>query len=236
MEFLYVRGRIGCQNRYLRTEVFRSPEDTQFDETESLKKGSYSDNHSESFGYEGSLTVTYGQLVAEVHQINAVLGVSFSESTSDSKAFSAVGFPRGDYTTLGFANSYTANGKPTYSDFKKRAANFYFNGGYSYMNRYLLDVNLRADGSSVFGSNKRFTRLGCRSSVKLHNEEFIKGNTDLFSMLKIRASIGNPGNQNFGSFKTITTYKFNNWMQNNFGTGILVDAFGDPDLIGENVG
>lgn len=49
-------------------------------------------------------------------------------------------------------------------------------------------------------------------------------------MLKIRASVGNPGNQNFGSFNTITTYKFNNWMLNNFGTGLLVDAFGDPNL------
>ena len=231
LNFLYVRGRIGVSKSVSTTEVFRSPEDTRFDETESLKKGSYSDNHSESFGYEGSLTVTYGQLLAEAHQINAVLGVSFSENTSDSKAFSAVGFPRGNYTTLGFANSYTANGKPTYSDFKKRAANFYFNGGYSYMNRYLLDVNLRADGSSVFGSNKRFTTTWAVGLAwNLHNEEFIKNNTDLFSMLKIRASIGNPGNQNFGSFKTITTYKFNNWMQNNFGTGILVDAFGDSDL------
>lgn len=35
--------------------------------------------------------------------------------------------------------------------------NFYFNGGYSYDNRYLLDVNLRSDGTSIFGVNKRFS-------------------------------------------------------------------------------
>ena len=80
-DFLYVRGRIGVSKSVSTTEVFRSPEDTQFDETESLKKGSYSDSHSESFGYDGSLTVTYGQLLADAHQINAVLGLSFSEST-----------------------------------------------------------------------------------------------------------------------------------------------------------
>ncbi|MFR5658667.1 MAG: hypothetical protein ACLUDU_12130 [Butyricimonas faecihominis] len=50
-----------------------------------------------------------------------------------------------------------------------------------------------------------------------------------------------PGNQNFGSYKTITTYKFNNWLLNDFGTGLLVDAFGDPDLewqktIDKNIG
>ena len=105
-----------------------------------------------------------------------------------------------------------------------------------------MDVNFRADGSSVFGSNKQFTTTWAIGLAwNLHNEGFIKNNTDFFSMLKLRASIGNPGNQNFGSYKTITTYKFNNWLLNDFGTGLLVDAFGDPDLewqktIDKNIG
>ena len=95
----------------------------------------------------------------------------------------------------------------------------------------MLDVNLRADGSSVFGSNKQFTTTWAVGlGWNIHNENFIKEHTDFFSMLKLRASIGNPGNQNFGSFNTVTTYKFNNWLLNNFGTGILADKFGDPDL------
>ncbi len=230
-EFLWIRGRIGVNKSISNEERFRSPEDTSFDETELLKKGSYADNHSESFGYEGDLTITYGQLLADAHQINAVFGASIAENTNDAKSFSAIGFPRGDFTTPGFANSYPTSGKPSYSDYKKRSANFYFNGGYAYKNRYLLDVNLRSDGSSVFGSNKQFTTTWAVGLAwNVHNEAFVKNHTDLFSMLKIRASVGNPGNQNFGSFNTITTYKFNNWMLNNFGTGLLVDAFGDPNL------
>ena len=31
------------------------------------------------------------------------------------------------------------------------------NGGYAYDNRYLLDANFRADGSSVFGVSNKFT-------------------------------------------------------------------------------
>ena len=50
------------------------------------------------------------------------------------------------------------------------------------------------------------------------------------NILKLRASIGNPGNQNFSSYSAITTYYFNNWMLNNFGTGVLVSKFGDPNL------
>ncbi|MCI7255782.1 MAG: SusC/RagA family TonB-linked outer membrane protein, partial [Prevotella sp.] len=134
------------------------------------------------------------------------------------------------FTTPGFANQYTESGKPTYYDSKNRTANFYFNGGYSFDNRYLLDVNYRLDGSSVFGTNRKFSNTWAVGLAwNIHNEKFMK-DTELFQMLKIRGSIGNPGNQNFGSYNTLTTYKFNNWMTNNFGTGLLIDAIGDPDL------
>ena len=53
------------------------------------------------------------------------------------------------------------------------------------------------------------------------------------TLLKVRASIGNPGNQNFDAYQSYTTYSFNNWSSNNFGTSLLVDAFGNPDLNGK---
>ena len=106
---------------------------------------------------------------------------------------------------------------------KSRNANFYLNGGYAYDNRYLLDVNLRSDGTSVFGANKRFsTTWAVGVAWNLHKENFLKNHTNLFNVLKVRASIGNPGNQNFGSYSAITTYYFNNWMLNDFGTGLLI--------------
>ena len=240
--FLYVRANFGITKATSDDENFFSPEDTRFDNSTDDQKGSYTDTRNESLSYEGSFTVTYGQVIADVHQVNAVLGASCSEYKSDSKSFSAEGFPEGDFTTPSFANGYASSGKPYYSDSKKRSVNFYFNGGYSYDNRYLLDVNFRSDGSSVFGTNKKFTTTWAVGLAwNLHNEAFIKNHTDLFNVLKLRASIGNPGNQNFGSYNTITTYKFNNWLLNNFGTGLLIDGFSDPDLewqktIDKNIG
>ena len=54
--------------------------------------------------------------------------------------------------------------------------------------------------------------------------------TDFFQMLKIRGSIGNPGNQNFSSYRAFTTYRFNGWMTNIFGTGVIVNELVNPDL------
>ena len=228
--FFWIRARLGLTKETNESENFVSPENTAYDQVDVLKKGSYSNQRSDGFSYDGDLTATYGQLLAKKHQINAVLGASIRESSDQSKGFSAVGFPEGNFTTPGFANQYTESGKPTYYDSKNRTANFYFNGGYSFDNRYLLDVNYRLDGSSVFGTNRKFSNTWAVGLAwNIHNEKFMK-DTELFQMLKIRGSIGNPGNQNFGSYNTLTTYKFNNWMTNNFGTGLLIDAIGDPDL------
>ena len=228
--FFWIRARLGLTKETNESENFVSPENTAYDQVDVLKKGSYSNQRSDGFSYDGDFTATYGQLLAKKHQINAVLGASIRESSDQSKGFSAVGFPEGNFTTPGFANQYTESGKPTYYDSKSRTANFYFNGGYSFDNRYLLDVNYRLDGSSVFGTNRKFsTTWAVGLAWNIHNEKFMK-DTELFQMLKIRGSIGNPGNQNFGSYNTLTTYKFNNWMTNNFGTGLLIDAIGDPDL------
>ena len=228
--FFWIRARLGLTKETNESENFVSPENTAYDQVDVLKKGSYSNQRSDGFSYDGDVTATYGQLLAKKHQINAVLGASIRESSDQSKGFSAVGFPEGNFTTPGFANQYTESGKPTYYDSKSRTANFYFNGGYSFDNRYLLDVNYRLDGSSVFGTNRKFSNTWAVGLAwNIHNEKFMK-DTELFQMLKIRGSIGNPGNQNFGSYNTLTTYKFNNWMTNNFGTGLLIDAIGDPDL------
>ena len=228
--FFWIRARLGLTKETNESENFVSPENTAYDQVDVLKKGSYSNQRSDGFSYDGDVTATYGQLLAKKHQINAVLGASIRESSDQSKGFSAVGFPEGNFTTPGFANQYTESGKPTYYDSKNRTANFYFNGGYSFDNRYLLDVNDRLDGSSVFGTNRKFSNTWAVGLAwNIHNEKFMK-DTELFQMLKIRGSIGNPGNQNFGSYNTLTTYKFNNWMTNNFGTGLLIDAIGDPDL------
>lgn len=96
--FLYVRARFGITKSTTDDETFRSPEDTKFDDSVESLKGSYTDMRRESLSYEGDFTITYGQLLADVHQINAVFGASCSESNSDYKSFSAAGFPEGNFT------------------------------------------------------------------------------------------------------------------------------------------
>ncbi len=231
VDVLSIRGRIGLTKSFSESEVFTSPNASQFEKSDPLLKGTYNNSNNDALNYDADFTVTYGQVLGKKHLLNVAAGMSASERKSVSKNFSAQGFPEGNFTKPSFANQYPEGGKPGYSESKSRNANFYLNGGYAYDNRYLLDVNLRSDGTSVFGANKRFsTTWAVGIAWNLHKEHFVKEHTDLFNMFKIRASIGNPGNQNFGSYSAITTYYFNNWMLNDFGTGLLISTFGDPNL------
>jgi len=228
---LKLRGRIGITKSNSESEIFLSPEHTQFEETDKLEKGSYQNTHMDDFSYESDFTVRYGCLLKEVHQLNVVGGTYIYAQEGNRKGFSAVGFPVGNYVTPSFANAYTPNSKPTYVGSIRRSASFYLNGGYAYNNRYLLDFNIRSDGSSVFGSNKRYTTTWAVGLAwNLYNEKFMAGASQLIDMLRFRASIGNPGNQNFGSFQTFTTYRFDNWLMNGFGTGVIIEGYGNPDL------
>lgn len=230
VEEVMVRGRVSLEKKSEKAEYFLSPEHTSFDEVARTQRGSYKSTDYDTWTYDGELTVTYGKLFNGVHQLNAVLGANFRSSELKTEAFEAVGFPVGDFTRPSFATSFPNGGKPDYTETVTRSNSWYLNMGYAFDNRYLLDANIRLDGASVFGSNKRYTETwSVGVAWNIHNENFFK-DAEWMNLLKVRASIGNPGNQNFDAYQSYTTYSFNNWSSNNFGTSLLIDAFGNPDL------
>lgn len=227
---LILRGRFAMGLSQTKSDNFVSPMAPTFDNTAFNKKGTYTSGSGKDFYYDGDLTLSYGQLLGDKHQINAVLGARMRSDESTSESNKSIGFPVGDFSRPSFATGYSESGKPSYSKTTTRSNSFYFNGGYSYDNRYLLDANVRLDGASVFGSNKRYSETWAVGLAwNVHNEKFLEG-AEWLDRLKIRASVGNPGNQNFSSFQSYTTYVFNNWIQNAFGPSMMISNFGNPNL------
>lgn len=66
---------------------------------------------------------------------------------------------------------------------------------YSFMNRYLLTLSMRRDGSSVFGNNHKWGNFPSASVAWRLSEEPFMQNVELFTELKIRAGYGVTGNQ-----------------------------------------
>lgn len=227
---LKLRARTGLNKGTLEREAFISPEDTRFDRTAQNLKGRYDNGRTDTWSYEGEIAAIYGKNFNNHHLINGVAGWNFMESNQRRKAFTAVGFPEGIAGSPAFANTYLQNSKPEYRTSVSRATSFFTNLGYSYNNRYLMDFSYRADGSSIFGSTQLFTQTWSLGLAwNMHQEKWLK-NSEVFDLLKIRASIGNPGNQNFNAYQALTTYTYNTNVINNFGVGAVIEALGNPEL------
>ena len=227
---LRLRAKFGLTKQDDDEQTRLSPQHSQFDDVGETEKGLYSHTQIKEMIYEGDVAVTFGKLLADKHMVNAVGGFNFSNNHRQIYGYSAVGFTDDQFDAPSFANSYPSGGSPDYNESLKRAASFYLNGGYAYSERYLLDFNYRLDGASMFGTGNRFRNTwSVGAGWNIHKEPFM-ADSDFFFLLKLRGSVGNPGNQNFSAYQAFSTYKFNGWMTNIFGTGVILNALGNAGL------
>ena len=225
-----VRARLGLTYGNDDTEKFYSRNDTRFENMETIKKGEYRSSNTRTNQVEGELSVTYAKVLGK-HRINLVVGGNVSSNKSLTQGYSAVGFPDGDFSYPSFSNGYPENGTPTYYESVSRSVNEYFNTGYSFDDRYLMDFSLRTSGSSVFGTSRKYnTTWSVGLGWNLHKEKFIMDHVGWIDLLKLRASIGNPGNQSFDSAQSLLTYSFQYGSMNYFGLGAVLAQIGNPDL------
>jgi TonB-linked outer membrane protein, SusC/RagA family/TonB-dependent outer membrane receptor, SusC/RagA subfamily, signature region len=230
LQELRAKARFSISKNQNKTRVFKSPNHTDFLETDRLLKGSYNWTDGSTLTYDGDFNLTYGKLLAEKHMVNAVGGLRLSENYYLSSGYSVRGFIDDNFNNPSFSYGYPEGAKPPYSENVKRSASYYINAGYSYDNRYMMDLNLRSDGSSIFGAKNMFTTTWAVGlSWNIHNEKWFR-NSDIISLLKIRGSIGNPGNQNFDADIALNTYMYNTNLQNLFGLSSTINAFGNKDL------
>lgn len=229
LDELRATGSLGIGKTEANATVFLSPFHTSFIGASSDKRGSYDRTDSGSSYYNGDTRITYGKLFKEVHRTNIVLGFNFREDKSTSSSFSATGFIDDDYPNPSAAEGYKPDSNPSYSESTSRSASYYLNAGYAYDNRYLLDANFRMDGSSIFGVDQHFTNTWAIGvGWNIYRESFMK---DLqLDNLKLRASIGNPGNQNFNDYISERVYSYTIGNSNKFGTAMLVSIFGNSNL------
>jgi TonB-dependent starch-binding outer membrane protein SusC len=140
--------------------------------------------------------------------------------------------------TVGTTGLYDLGGagqKKINSSYNKRGLNSYMGRiNYALMDKYLLTVSYRADGSSVFGANTKWGYFPSASLAwKLSEEDFIK-QLEIFTALKLRASYGTIGNQAIEPYQTQPTigsgedYPFDGTNVTNVGFGIK--TAGNPDL------
>ena len=226
---LRIRGKLGLIVGRYNSKQFDSPEMSKYLTTDELKRGSYTESNTKSSSYDGSLDVSYGKTFGK-HTVNAIGGMQISENNSNLSMFQAIGYSSDLFSNPNFANGYPEGGRPSSSIAKSRTASYYANFNYGYQLRYLVDFNLRTDGSSVYGVNNPFsTTWSLGLGWNIHNEDFFNKN-GVLNYLKLRYSVGNPGNANLNAKMANSIYTYYTQYPNMFGLAALISSWGNSGL------
>jgi TonB-linked SusC/RagA family outer membrane protein len=157
--------------------------------------GSPSGLATSSIGQRTSLlneqTLTYTVKAGTKHTFGILLGNTLQSDVYSATSSRGTGFANNSYKQI--SSAAVTTGSESWS--RRNLASFFTKVDYNYDGKYLLNVSLRADGTSAFGKNKKwgyFPGVGAAWQVK--EEDFLK-NVEFITDLKIRASYGITGSQ-----------------------------------------
>ena len=189
---------------------------------ESLQGTIYNSNSNVRTIYTSQL-LRFLKTFNDVHEINAYLGYDYDEY----RYYSMTGQASQMFQGNEILNGGVANPKVGGTKVEKKNAAYYFNGNYSYDNKYLFQVMFRVDGSSQFGSNKRWAPFWSVGGWSMHKEEFMS-NLKWVNELKPRISYGISGNLPDGAYEWATMLA--STTQYGSKVGLYSNYLGNPDL------
>ncbi len=141
---------------------------------------------------------TYNKSINSEHNFGGVLGMSFQKWRYDRTGLDGMYFPSDDIRTLNAASVISNQGVNVASE--HAMLSYFGRATYDYKGKYLLEFNLRSDGSSRFGKQKRFGFFPSASAGwRFKDEEFLN-DQDWLSDGKIRFSLGSTGNEAIGDY------------------------------------
>ena len=176
-----------------------------------------------------NLNTTYNLNIKDVHMFKFLLGmnrVGFERASNWSQITQLI-----DYTNPQF-NLATGTQTSGGNEYWDSQLGFYSRVNYNYKERYLLEANLRYDGTSKFPNDLQWRWFPAFSGAWRVNEEpWMEWARPKLSALKIRASWGTIGDQSVSNSLYIPTMSgsYNAWLISNarlyqFGTPGSVSA------------
>ena len=238
VDALKLRGQLGISKIFNRSDAFYPAEHTMFAEysiADSHKKGMYSYQTGEEFSLDGNITLFWSKTLADKHSIYVGGDASMTNRDWYEYTFSAIGFPNQNLDFIGSSLGYESGSKPESSETRSRAVGFTANANYSYDNKYFIDGSFRYDGSSLFGGNRRFAPFWSAGlGWNIHKERFMQA-AHCITNLKLRASLGESGSQNFSAYQALSTYEYYTGKKYGIWNGAYLLGHCNPDLTWQTV-
>ncbi len=231
-EGMKVKGRFGLVSSKNDSEVFLPRDHTSFrdispDSEDYFNRGKYTKGNGTRLDYNVDLSANYSKLFGK-HLLFANAQWSISQKKSEMVYFQAQGFANNKMDYITNAKEYVS-GSPYGNESVVRETSVLASVNYSYDDRYLLDATYRANASSLFGADKRWGSFWSAGiGWNIHKESFFEG-VSFLEKLRLRASTGYSGSQNFNSYQAIATYKYYNESYDNI-MGAYLISLANPEL------
>lgn len=171
-----------------------------------FNNGSYSESKLSSSSFNIDNLLNYNKTFNKNHRINALLGVSYDQVNFENSIFGVQDFATYTFRTQQPAYGQTINVPPQVFPSKTQLLSYMSRLNYSFRNRYVLTATFRADGSSKFSEENKYSYFPSLAFAwRASQEPFIK-NISFINSLKLRLGWGTTGNQAINPYQTISTY------------------------------
>lgn len=154
-------------------------------------------NQTDGHKFVNENTLTYNARFQK-NRISVVLGQSIEQDVSERIRLNGEGYIDSKVTPIQSAAKFSTISR---TESKRVLLSFFGRANYSYDGRYLASFTLRSDGSSRFGSDRRFGYFPSASvGWRFSDEEFMGFATGFLNDGKVRASMGITGNQSISNY------------------------------------
>ena len=224
---LRLRSQFSVLMRNSTGDLYKDPASASYSASTGNINGEKTESTQKRTVIDGSLSLMYNNTF-KGHNLNICLSSNMRQTQSTASETRYRGFPGGDLVSSNYAAE--VYGKPSSSDNTTRLVGALLTSNYTYNNIYLADLTGRIDGSSEFGSDKRWSMFwSTGAGINIHNYDFMKSN-ELFSMLKFRASYGLTGKTNFSLYSAKDMYQLQTDSWYPTGYGVFLYQMGNPNL------
>ena len=173
----------------------------------------------------------YSKTFNDKHNFDILAGHSVIYDRNDGFSGSLEGFPSDEIQEFnggGVLNPSVSGGAN-----EETLQSFFGRINYNYDSKYLLEVNVRRDGSSKFGPNKRYGTFPSASAGWVVSREAFLKDVDWLTLFKIRTSWGESGNDRIGNYIYEQTY--NSGLDYVLGNDQTVGAVALTSLANRNI-
>ena len=233
---IYVKGTFSISRKIEEGEVFLDPKDTSFgtgtlSNSNMFGKGSLNTSDRVTDRWNAKFYGVFNKTWNEDHSLMSSAGFDINGNSSTYETSAYKGFPNGDRTSPGWAKEQTDR---TYTDAKTHLFGGFLTANYTYKDTYMADVSVRMDGSSEFGTDKKWGIFwSAGAGVNMHKMDFLSDYSNL-DILKIRANVGRTGKTGFQPYAASNIYAIdvNDWYST--GVGATLTYLGNPNLSWES--